>query len=91
MIKATDFTRGRAVPKKQQHSPSFEESLNELESLVETLERGDLSLDESLKTFERGVELTRICQQSLQKAEQKIQLLSEKNSNAELEPFDRES
>ncbi len=79
------------MPKKQQHSPSFEESLNELESLVETLERGDLSLDESLKTFERGVELTRICQQSLQKAEQKIQLLSEKNSNAELEPFDRES
>ncbi|HHH40189.1 MAG TPA: exodeoxyribonuclease VII small subunit [Sedimenticola sp.] len=81
------------MPRKKQQTPSFEESLSELESLVETLERGDLSLDESLKTFERGVELTRTCQQALQAAEQKVKILSEKSDDADagLEPFGREN
>lgn len=79
------------MPKKQQQPLSFEHSLSELESLVETLERGDLTLDDSLKTFERGVELTRTCQQALREAEQKVERLSEKNSSAELEPLDREN
>ena len=56
--------------------------------LVETLERGELSLEESLKTFERGVELTRTCQQALQEAEQKVEILSGKEADADLEPFD---
>ena len=78
------------MAKKPTTPPSFEEALNELESLVETLEQGDLSLEESLKSFERGVALTRTCQQALKDAEQKIQILSEASPNAEPEPFQRD-
>jgi exodeoxyribonuclease VII small subunit len=53
----------------------FDEALGELENLVETLEQGDLSLDESLTHFERGVGLARECRASLQSAEQKVQIL----------------
>ena len=53
----------------------FEESMEELEKLVEQMEQGDISLEESLKAFERGIKLTRACQQSLQDAEQNIQIL----------------
>ncbi len=60
----------------------------ELESLVETMEQGDLSLEESLKSFERGVHLTRTCQQVLKEAEQKIQILSSNTTDAELESFE---
>jgi exodeoxyribonuclease VII small subunit len=75
------------VPKKETAPPSFEDALAELESLVETLERGDLPLEESLKTFERGVELTRTCQQALKQAEQKVETLVQKSGDAPLEPF----
>jgi exodeoxyribonuclease VII small subunit len=51
------------------------------------LEQGDLSLEESLKFFERGVTLTRICQKALQEAEQKVQILIEKNGTQTLESF----
>ena len=67
---------------------SFEESLEELEKLVETLEKGELSLEESLKSFERGVQLTRNCQTALKSAEQKVRVLSEKSPDADLDPFD---
>ena len=53
------------MAKRSQKTPEFETALAELEALVETLEQGDLSLDESLKQFERGVQLTRACQQAL--------------------------
>jgi exodeoxyribonuclease VII small subunit len=66
----------------------FEKALTELESLVETMEKGDLSLEESLGAFERGVALTRICQQALKEAEQKIEMLTAASADAELEPFD---
>ena len=56
-------------------TPDFERSLSELESLVERLERGDLPLEDALKTFERGVELTRHCQTSLKAAQQKVEIL----------------
>lgn len=68
----------------------FEKALRELEQLVEVLERGDLSLEESLKKFEQGVKLTRSCQQALQQAEQKVHLLMEENGQLSLEPFDPE-
>ncbi len=74
------------MPKKRT-SPSFEETLTELEQLVNKLERGDISLEESLQTFERGVSLTRTCQKALQEAEQKVQILIDKNGNQTLEPF----
>ncbi|MGB1236991.1 MAG: exodeoxyribonuclease VII small subunit [Pseudomonadales bacterium] len=67
---------------------SFEQSLNDLENLVTQMEQGDLSLNDSLKAFEQGVKLSRDCQQILDEAEQKIQLLSERDGefhSAELE------
>jgi exodeoxyribonuclease VII small subunit len=74
------------MPKKKTE-PSFEESLAELEQLVSRLERGDISLEESLQAFERGVNLTRSCQKSLQTAEQKVQILIDKNGSQILEHF----
>lgn len=74
------------MPKKKSTN-LFEESLAELEQLVAQLEQGDISLEESLKAFERGVALTRTCQQALQQAEQKVQMLLEKNGTQTLEPF----
>lgn len=65
----------------------FESSLNELEQLVERLERGDLPLDEALKTFERGVALTRHCQTSLKAAQQKVDILLKRSGRPEAEPF----
>lgn len=62
----------------------------ELESLVERMEHGEQSLEDSLKDFERGIALTRSCQKSLQETEQKIQQLIEKNGQDELVPFDEE-
>jgi len=68
----------------------FEAAIKELESLVERMEQGDQSLEQSLKDFERGVELTRTCQKALKQAEQKVQLLVEQSGQAELTPFDDE-
>jgi len=79
------------VAKKAAKSESgidFEASLKELEELVEKMEKGDLSLEQSLKDFERGVALTRACQQALREAEQKVQLLSGKDEASELQPFE---
>jgi len=68
----------------------FEQALSELEALVERMEQGELSLEQSLKDFERGIELTRACQGALKEAEQKVQLLSSKNGEDELVPFEGE-
>ncbi|SFM83717.1 exodeoxyribonuclease VII small subunit [Methanolobus profundi] len=66
---------------------SFEVSLEELESLVEKLERGQLTLDESLGLFERGMGLARVCNQKLSKAERKIEILIEENGKLKTEKF----
>jgi len=68
----------------------FEKSLEELEKLVELMEQGDLSLEESLKHFERGIALTRSCQQALTEAEQKVKMLISNQGEDELEPFEPE-
>ena len=68
--------------------PSFEEALAELEALVDQLERGDLSLQDSLRSFERGVALTAICQRALSEAEQRVEILTGKDADAKREPFD---
>jgi len=65
----------------------FEASLNELEKLVDALERGDLNLEQSLKDFERGINLTRSCQDALTQAQQKVQVLLEKDKQTSLEDF----
>ncbi len=69
---------------------SFEMALSELEQTVEQLEAGELSLDASLLAFEKGILLTRECQQTLQQAEQKISILVQKNGYDELTPFAEE-
>ena len=68
--------------------PDFEAALAELEGLVERLERGDLPLDEALRTFERGVALTRHCQASLQAAQQRVEILLKRSGQPEIQPFE---
>ena len=75
---------------KKTESLDFEASMVELESLVERMEHGEQSLEDSLKDFELGIALTRSCQKSLQETEQKIQQLIEKNGQDELVDFDEE-
>lgn len=77
-----------AGKKKNDSELDLENSLEKLELLVDSLEKGDLSLEESLKAFETGIILTRQCQQTLAAAEQKVQLLVEKNGALKSEPFD---
>ncbi len=76
-------------PASPKENIDFEASLKELEALIERMEQGDLSLEQSLKDFERGVALTRSCQQALQAAEQKVQILMRKDEEAELSPFEQ--
>lgn len=72
----------------------FEQSLEKLEQLVERMEEGDLTLEDSLKTFEEGIRLTRECQQALENAEQKVRLLIEENgqvAEVDFEPDDADN
>jgi exodeoxyribonuclease VII small subunit len=71
-------------------SLDFEKSMQELEKLVTALEQGDLSLEQSLEAFEKGVKLTRECQDRLAAAEQKVQLLTEQQGDLYAEDFDSE-
>ena len=73
--------------KKKAAKFDFESAMEELEALVERMESGDASLEDSLKDFERGIELTRQCQQALQEAEQKVQILLDKTTGAEATDF----
>jgi exodeoxyribonuclease VII small subunit len=68
--------------------PSFEESLKKLESVVEQLEKGDQSLEESLKLFEEGVGLSAACKKELDAAEGKVQMLiKQRDGSLKTEPF----
>lgn len=66
----------------------FEQSLSTLETLVERMEKGDMTLDESLQAFETGIALTRECQARLAAAEQHVTTLVEQQGNIQLKPFD---
>ncbi|MDF2181685.1 exodeoxyribonuclease VII small subunit [Neptuniibacter sp. CAU 1671] len=72
---------------RKKNTPDFEHSLAELEALVSQMEQGDLSLEDALKAFEDGVQLTRQCQTILNDAEQKVQMLVEKNGELTSQPF----
>mgnify|MGYP002713169971 CR=1 FL=1 len=74
------------MPKKEK-GYDFENTLQQLEQLVERMESGDISLEESLKAFEQGIKLTRECQTMLEQAEQKIQMLIQDNGQINVEPF----
>lgn len=65
----------------------FEQALVELERVVSAMEAGNMPLEESLKAFEQGVRLTRECQQALQEAEQKVELLLNADKGVETTPF----
>jgi exodeoxyribonuclease VII small subunit len=69
-------------------APDFEHSLAELQALVERLESGELSLEDSLTAFEQGIGLTRECQAALAQAEQKVQILLERDGELEPAPFE---
>jgi len=68
-------------------APDFEQSLTELETLVAKLEQGDVPLEDALKTFERGVALTRQCQTALRTAQQKVEVLLARNGTEEVAAF----
>ena len=68
----------------------FEKALTELEQLVEKMEQGNLSLETSLKLFERGITLTRSCQKALTEAEQKVQILIRNSGKQELADFEEQ-
>ena len=72
----------------EQDLSQLEKSLEELEALVERLESGELSLEQALKEFERGVKLTRQCQTTLTEAEQKVEILLKNSADADPAPFE---
>ena len=70
---------------------TFEESLKKLETIVETLEKGDLSLEDSIKLFEEGVGLSAACKKELDEAEGKVQILiKQRDGSLKAEPFPNE-
>jgi exodeoxyribonuclease VII small subunit len=73
---------------KESKTLAFEESLDTLDVLVNKLEGGELSLEESLSAFEKGINLTRQCQQHLSHAEQKVSMLVGKEDDLQLVDFD---
>jgi exodeoxyribonuclease VII small subunit len=73
------------VPKKST-LPDFEAALSELEKLVEKMESGEQSLEEALAAFQRGIALTRTCQQGLKEAEQRVEKLLVQNGDVRIAP-----
>lgn len=78
----------KGAPDGDADDQSFESWLDELETVVERMEEGDLALEDSLKLFERGMALSDRCQKALEGAEQKVRILTESREGAQLEPFE---
>ncbi len=76
------------MAKKKLENLTFEESLSELDAIVNNLEQGDLSLEESMTLFERGLSLSQVSQNKLQSAEQKVKILLDKNGEKQLSNFE---
>ncbi|MDX1692312.1 MAG: exodeoxyribonuclease VII small subunit [Ketobacteraceae bacterium] len=72
---------------KKDTKPDFESALSTLESLVERMESGEMSLEDSLSAFEQGIQLTKSCQQALRDAEQRVKVLIEQNGSESLKDF----
>lgn len=75
------------MAKKSSALPDFEAALAELEKIVEKMEAGDQSLEEALKSFQRGIELARACQQGLKEAEQRVEKLVQEGKEFKTEPL----
>jgi exodeoxyribonuclease VII small subunit len=78
---------GGSVAKKSSAHPDFEAALAELEKIVEKMESGEQTLEENMQSFQRGIELTRACQQGLKEAEQRVEKLIQKNGELATEPL----
>ncbi|MFO6424369.1 exodeoxyribonuclease VII small subunit [Motilimonas sp. KMU-193] len=76
---------------KKPENMNFEESVTELEEIVKKLELGELTLEEALKQFERGIALARVSSTKLQSAEQQVQILLERGGEQVLSPFQDEA
>jgi exodeoxyribonuclease VII small subunit len=85
-----NVARVKTKPPQTNDVPDFEQSLAELEILVARLEQGDVPLEDALKTFERGVALTRQCQTALRTAQQKVEVLLARDGAEKLAPFDEQ-
>jgi len=72
---------------KQKTNFNFEKSVEKLNQLVEQMEQGGLTLEESLKSFEEGISLIRNCQKALKEAEQKVKILTKKGGKDTLEDY----
>jgi exodeoxyribonuclease VII small subunit len=75
------------VTKKLSKLPDLEKSMTEITQLIETMEKGELSLDQSLGHFERGITLVKHCQKILEDAEQKVQILIQNNKQDTLADY----
>ncbi|MGC9404316.1 MULTISPECIES: exodeoxyribonuclease VII small subunit [Vibrio] len=73
---------------KKPENMSFEATIEELDTLVEQLENGELALDDALKKFERGIALARVGQTKLSDAEQRVSILLQNDDEAPLSPFE---
>lgn len=68
--------------------PNFEDCLQRLEKIVDELERGDIALEQALKLFEEGVQLSNNCRKELEEAEGKVEILLKQNGKLQPEPFE---
>ncbi|MBV8159269.1 MAG: exodeoxyribonuclease VII small subunit [Dyella sp.] len=84
------MAKSASAPASPAPAADFENSLDELEQLVARMEGGELSLDESLASFERGIGLYRHCQQALESAELRVRLLLDPDAPENAEPFEPE-
>jgi exodeoxyribonuclease VII small subunit len=75
---------------KEKKAVDFEQQLAALEDLVNSLESGELSLEESLKSFEQGIKVARDCQAALKSAEQKVEVLMRQGNELVSQPFEDE-
>ena len=75
--------------KATEKEPSFEEAISQLETITRQLESGELSLDDSIKAYEKGMQLKKICQQMLDRAEGRLEYLAkQEDGSVEAGPID---
>jgi exodeoxyribonuclease VII small subunit len=89
MIQENSMEKGNTEKPVEKDRLEFEAALEQLQATVKRLESGELSLEQSLKQFEEGVRLTRLCQEHLAAAEQRVEILTKANSEGQIEvqPF----
>jgi exodeoxyribonuclease VII small subunit len=80
--------KSNMTARKKTEALTFEQSMQELETLVTKMEHGDLPLEDALRSFERGIQLARHSQQKLNDAEQKVQILTSQNGQQTLDVFE---